>query len=352
MNEQQTLPSYLKYSQILIGLVAAFYVLYVAQEIIIPIIYSIIIAILINPIVNYLSSKKINRIMAIFIALIFSITLVFGLLYFIGSQASLFSDAFPQLKIKFNFLILDFINWISDYFNISEFKINKWLNNLEAEGLKSSTFFLGQTISTISGVLIYVFLVPVYVFMILYYKPLLLTFINLLVSKDKYSTVFEVLQETKSLIQNYLLGLLIEMVLVASLNSISLMIIGLDYAILIGVIGAILNIIPYLGGIVAIALPMILALATKSPTAALYVLIAYLIVQFVDNNIIVPKVVASKVKVNGLVSMVVVIIGGALWGFSGMFLSIPIIAILKAVFDKIDKYKAFGFLLGDTMPDI
>ncbi len=350
MNEKQDLPYYLKYSQIILGLVATFFVLYIAQDIILPLVYSFILAILINPIVNYLTSKKVNRVVAIFIGLLITIFIMFGLMYFIGSQASLFSDAFPQLKIKFNILIEDLITWISQNFNISKYKINLWLLNLEKEGLGSSTSVLGQTINTIGGIFVYVLLIPVYVFMILYYKPLLLEFINRIFTKERHTTVLDVLEQSKSLIQNYLLGLLIEASLVATLNSIGLMIIGIDYAILLGVIGALLNIIPYIGGIIAISLPMILALATKSPSAALTVLVVYLIVQFIDNNIIVPKIVASKVKINALMSIIVVIIGGAIWGFSGMFLSIPLTAIIKVIFDRINHLKPFGYLLGDEMP--
>jgi predicted PurR-regulated permease PerM len=79
--------------------------------------------------------------------------------------------------------------------------------------------------------------------------------------------------------------------------------------------------------------------------------VAYIVIQFVDNNFIVPAIVASKVKVNAFISIIVVIFGGALWGIAGMFLSIPLIAILKVIFDRIESMKPFGFLLGDDMPD-
>jgi predicted PurR-regulated permease PerM len=103
---------------------------------------------------------------------------------------------------------------------------------------------------------------------------------------------------------------------------------------------------------VAVALPMLLALATKQPIDAFYVLVAYLIVQFIDNNLFVPKIVASKVKINALVSIIVVLVGNALWGVPGMFLSIPLTAIVKVIFDRISPLQPFGFLLGDNQPDI
>ena len=96
---------------------------------------------------------------------------------------------------------------------------------------------------------------------------------------------------------------------------------------------------------------MLLALATKEPVSALYVLIAYIIVQFIDNNFFVPKIVASKVKINALISIIVVLVGNAMWGVPGMFLSIPLTAVVKVIFDRIPPLEPFGFLLGDNLPD-
>jgi predicted PurR-regulated permease PerM len=165
--------------------------------------------------------------------------------------------------------------------------------------------------------------------------------------------VKSVVTQTKTVVQRYLIGLLIETAIVAILDITALFILGIDYAILIGVIGALLNLVPYIGGIIAVALPMAIALATKStPMYALYVLAAYYFIQFIDNNYIVPKIVASKVKINALLSIIVVLAGNALWGIPGMFLSIPLIAILKLIFDNIEPMKPWGFLLGDTMPPL
>lgn len=179
--------------------------------------------------------------------------------------------------------------------------------------------------------------------MIIYYKPLLFEFFARLFPKNLHVTVVEVLSETKALIQSYLFGLIVEGALVAILNSLALWILGIPYAILLGVIGALLNIIPYIGGVIAVALPMLMAIASKEPVDALYVLIAYLIVQFIDNNFFVPKIVASKVKINALISIIVVLVGNELWGVPGMFLAIPLTAIIKVIFDRIGPLQPFGF---------
>jgi predicted PurR-regulated permease PerM len=82
------------------------------------------------------------------------------------------------------------------------------------------------------------------------------------------------------------------------------------------------------------------------------VLIAYYIIQLIDNHYIIPKIVASKVKINALFAIIIVLAGNALWGIPGMFLSIPMLAIVKLIFDHIEPLKPWGFLLGDTMPSL
>lgn len=346
------LPLYLKLSQITLGLLGFFYILYIGKSIIVPLTFALILSILLNPVVNFFTKKKLNRIVAIVLAIILMIVIVAGILIFIGSQVSNFSDALPEIKKKFNELLTQFLAWFSDTFNVGRSKINAWIAEQKKEQMQGAGSRISDTLLSVTDVVMVTLLLPVYIFLFLFYKPLLLKFIAKLFPKEKHGIVCEVLAQTKSLIQSYLAGLLIEMAIVATLNSTALLIIGIPYAILLGVIGAILNLIPYIGGVVAIALPMIMGLINDNPKSSLFVLVAYLIIQIIDNNFLVPKIVASKVKVNALISIVVVLIGGALWGVAGMFLSIPLIAIAKVIFDRVDVLEPFGFLIGDTMPPV
>jgi predicted PurR-regulated permease PerM len=350
MDTSFKIPFYAKASLIFIGGVAFVYILFITKDILIPIVYATLIAIMLNPVVNFLHAKKINRAVAIFISLLLTIVLAVSIVYFISSQLTQFKEALPKFEVKFNELLSRMIAWTSAKFNISPEKIAVAITKGKNELISNSGSYIGQTLNTISGILVVVVLLPVYIFFILFYKPLLLEFIRKLFYKVQHKTLVEVMVESKGLIQSYLAGLLIEAAIVAALNSTGLLILGIDYAILLGTIGAILNIIPYLGGIVAVALPMLVALVNKSPSEMLLVFGVYMLVQFIDNNFLVPRIVASKVKLNALVSIVIVIAGGALWGLSGMFLSIPVTAILKVIFDRVEPLKPWGYLLGDTMP--
>jgi predicted PurR-regulated permease PerM len=346
-------PFYAKASLILIGFFTLITMLYILQDIIVPIIYSIMVAILLVPLVDFFVRKKMNRVLAITFSIILVSVAVFFSIVLLSSRLSSFTESFPKLFDKFYEILDQLILWLSSHFDISTKKLNLFITDFKTDMLNSSRSLIGSTINTVGNTILIILLIPVYVFMILFYQPLLLDFIRKVFGEKNQAEVNVVLTSTKKLTQNYLLGLLMEFALVAILNTVALLILGIKYAVILGIIGAILNIIPYLGGIVAVALPMIVALVTKdSAWYAVYVLIAYYFIQLLDNNFIVPKIVASKVKINALVSIIVVFLFGALWGISGMFLSIPLTAIIKVIFDNINSLKPWGFLLGDTMPTI
>ncbi|MGZ3943204.1 MAG: AI-2E family transporter [Bacteroidia bacterium] len=337
----------------LIGLVAFIFVLFVTQRIIVPVIYATILAIVVNPIVNYLIVKRVNRIVAIALTVFLVLSFAFFVVLFLSVQGSKLAESFSVLSDKFYLLLDQSINWVSKKFNILPDQLSRWLFNLKAEIVSSSSAAIGQTLLYTGSALVILVLIPVYIFMILYYKPLLLEFVHKLFRSERQNEINEILIKIKKIIQNYLIGLLLEALIIATLNSVSLLILGIDYAILLGIVGAIFNIIPYVGGIMSVSLPFLLALATKpSFSYAFMVIVAYVIIQFIDNHYVVPKIVASKVKINALVSVIVVLAGSALWGIPGMLLSIPLTAIIKVIFDHISEMKAWGFLLGDTMPDI
>ncbi len=351
MEKDINLPFYVRASLFFVGLYALISMLSIAQGIIIPLVFSTFLAIVLHPVVHLLERMKINRVVAITIALILSIVIIAGLGTFLVSQASRFSESWPILVEKFTELINQSISWASGYFDISSEKIIDWIAKSKGELMNINSTSIGQTLVYVGSGVFGLILLPVYIFMILFYEPLLLEFFRRLFGSDNRKEVSAIITETKTVIQRYISGLFIEAIIIAAMNSTVLLILGIEYAILLGVIGALLNVIPYIGGIVAVALPMIIALVTKSSAwYAVYVLAGYYFIQLVDNNYIVPKIVASKVKINALVSIIVVFAFGALWGIPGMFVSIPLTAIIKLIFDHIEPLKPWGFLLGDTMP--
>lgn len=349
--ETQKLAAIPKAPLYLLGLCALIAFLFVAQDILIPLVFSALFAIMLSSAVKRLVKRGFSRILAVTFIVIPAILLIISFSIIFFSQFSNFADSFPKLLEKFQLLTRDFILWGAEKFNVSPRGFQAWLNNSEKNLLEKSGEAIGATLSTMGNTVVGLFLVPVYIFMMLYYQPIIVGFIRNVFGQEHHEKVNEILPATKEIIKSYLVGLIIQTAVVAALNSVGLLILGIEYALLLGLLGGFLNVIPYLGAIITLILYMMVALVTKSsPSYALLVLINYGVIQFIDNNFLVPKIIGSKVKLNALVSIVAVISGGALWGIPGMFLSIPIIALVKVICDRIDFLQPWGDLLGDNMP--
>ncbi len=351
--KEQKLPLYAQATIIVVGLIAFFYIMLVLKSIVVPFILAVIISIVLYPVVVFFVKIKCNRLIAIIITLFLAFTVIAAFSIVIISQVSRFVESWPSLVNKFGELFNQSIVWISASFNISTDEIGSWIGKTKKELFNTSGAEIGQTLLSVGGNLALIFLMPVYIFMLLFYQPLIIEFIRRLFGTDKRIEVDKVITQIKTLIQGYLVGLLIQLVIMATLFSVGLLLLGIEYAIMLGILGAFLNLIPYLGAVSAAILPMMIAIVTKpSPWYALLVMALYIVVQFIDNNFIVPKIVASKVKINALVTIIAVIALGFLWGIAGMVIAIPLLAIVKLIFDNVDGLKPWGFLLGDTMPPI
>ncbi|MBO9203092.1 MULTISPECIES: AI-2E family transporter [Niastella] len=341
-------PFYFKATIILIALVLFFYILKSVAEVLIPFAFAGLIAILFNPLFNRLN-RIMPRIPAILLTLLIATLILAGLIYLLSNQIAKFGESMPLVKQKFSALLTKFQTWIQHTLG---FSIQKHINVIREKLTGAATpGVLTNTLGSILGMVGVIVLLPIYVFLLLFYKPLILNFLFEVFAEKHSVQVAEVLGEVKSAIQSFMLGLMIETAIVCTLNSIALMIIGVPNAIVIGVIGGILNILPYIGGVIAILLPVLMSLISQdSFSPILAIVISYTVIQFIDNNFLVPKIVSSKVQINALISIIVVLLGGLLWGFPGMFLSIPFIAILKIIFDRIEGLKPWGKLLGDDVP--
>mgnify|MGYP000925091052 CR=1 FL=1 len=348
----QKIPFYVKITIFLLGLIAFFTILFQLQEILIPIVFAVIIAIVLHPVVQLFVHYKINRIVAIFSTLLITFIAIAAIGVLIFSQAAKFSQSWPMLVEKSTEILNNSLATISNYLHIDQQNTHSWVIDAKEKFMQSSSSTIASALMTVGNWLMILFLLPVYIFLILYYHPLLLEFIHRLFALSNQHKISKIISRIKIVIQRYLIGLVIEIAIVSTLNVLALLLLGVEYALLLGVLGGLLNLIPYIGGIISISLPIIVSFASNSSiTVPLYVLALYSLIQIIDNNFIVPLIVSSKVKINALFSIIIVIAGNALWGTSGMFLSIPLLAITKVFFDYTPVLKPWGFLLGDSMPN-
>jgi predicted PurR-regulated permease PerM len=192
-------------------------------------------------------------------------------------------------------------------------------------------------------------LIPVYTFLLLYYRGLIILFLIRSFPEKSSEIVRDVLNKSRTVIKGYVIGIFTEMLIVAVLNCTGFFILGVKYALLLGVIAAVLNIIPYLGIFTACILSMIVTYTTNSPGTVFGVAIVLVCVHLVDANFILLRVVGSRLKMNALATLCGVISGGAIWGIAGMFLAIPLLSILKLIFDAAEILPPWGLLIGEDI---
>lgn len=345
-------PLYAKVSLTLISLSIIFTVLYYGQHIIIPLLLSLLFAILLRPLVVVFNKKlKFPHVIAVLVAVTIFVVFVSAIVFFISWQVSDITHDWNKIKHNISLHYEHLQHWIKQRYHLSYNKQESYIQQVRDESRNGNSELMSNTISSFTDTLLNTILIPIYTFLILLYKNLFIKFLSKIVQKSKEHILEDILTQIKTVVQSYIVGLLIEMGIVGTLTTIGLMLLGVEYAVLLGVITALLNLIPYIGILVASVITVLATLVNSSElSVVLGVLGLSVFVQFIDNNILVPKIIGNKVRINALVSIVGVIIGGALAGIAGMFLAIPMIAILKVIFDRIDALSPWGYLMGDDLP--
>lgn len=342
-------PFYARLSFILISLIAIWVILYYGQNIITPVLLALLFSILLGPIKTFLERKlRIPHVIASLTAVVLFVAFFAGIIFFLSWQISDMMSDWEKIKANLNIHISHLQEIIRDNFHFSKSEQDQFLNTTAADTGKQ---LVGSTLMSVSDTLLNLVLVLIYTFLFLLYRSHFIKFLCKLCKKEYHAKLQQIMMQVKVSVQSYIVGLFIEMILVSVLTSIGFWIIGLEYAFLLGVITGILNLIPYIGILFAGILSIVASLS-GSPDLSIVigVIVVNVIVQFIDNNFLVPMIVSSKVEINALVSIIGIIAGGALAGFAGMFLAIPLIAILKVIFDRIDDLSPWGYLMGDDMP--
>jgi predicted PurR-regulated permease PerM len=340
-------PFYAKTSLILLMLGLMGLTIYFLHGIIFPVYFALLLALVLMPMIVRMRRIGVPNIAAILIALFVAIIVVVSIVYVLVVQVASFMKDWPQLQRNFELYLVTINRWLVEHFHVKPDFLNQQLASLSGQ----SSTIVTTTLFSITDVLNNLLLIPLYTFLILYYRKLLMKFLLDLCEVDHARRIFDVLDASKQVISSYIFGLLIEMIVVTFLNTLGLWLVGVKYVFLIAVIAAVLNLIPYIGMIIAGVLGVLITMSyTQDISVSIGIIVVLVIVQILDNNLIFPAIVGGKVKLNSLFSVVGVLLGGLLGGISGMFLSIPTLAILKVSFDKIPDLQPWGMVLGDDIP--
>jgi predicted PurR-regulated permease PerM len=340
-------PFYEKLSLVLVGLIALGYLLIIAKDLIDPLVFGCLFAILLIPIASFFENKlKAPRGLSSLLAIVVLITFVGGVLYIVGSQITHLTDDWPMLQKQIGQSIEGIREWIKDSFHINMEKQLDYVNGATDKLMATGSSFVGSTVGVISSTMLFFTFILIFTFLIMLYRRLLLRFLVWVFNEENSAIVYDVVHNIQSILRQYILGLMLEMFIVSTVACAAFLLIGIKYAMLLGLIVGLFNIIPYVGIFTALLLSALITFATGNVQDVLYVVLSVIGIHAVDSNVLLPTVVGSKVRLNALISFIGIVVGEMIWGLSGMFLSIPIIAIFKIIFDRVESLKPWGFLLG------
>ncbi|RVU02596.1 AI-2E family transporter [Mucilaginibacter limnophilus] len=345
------LPVTVKRSLELLGLILAGALFVWGQTIIMPLLMAFFISLMLLPALRFFRKHKVPEAIAIFLPILLLFIAIGLIVWFFSSQiASLVAD-FPQIEKNVGKHLNELSGWIAKKFNYSVSEQLKFVDEQSNKLLSSTGAILGGAAGSVGDVLLFFGLIPIYIYLILLYKDLLLRFVFMWFDPPQHKNVEEGMRAAESIIKSYLIGLLIQITYITILLGGILFLFGIKHALLIGVIFAFLNLIPYLGALIGNVIGVLITLASSTEILPIFIVLgAIAFVQFLDNNILMPRIVGSKVKINALAAIVGVILAGTLAGISAMFLALPIIAVLKIIFDRSEQFKQWGVLLGDERP--
>ncbi len=344
---------YLKIASSLVALIATVYILYVLRETIIPLAFSILLAILLHPVCAWLEVRKVPRIGAILLSILALFTVIVILVYVVSMQIGSFTEELPRITEKAEAILDETLTMGERYLNISRTQqvseAKKYLINALSEGRA----VLLNTLVTTTGAISTFVLIPLYIFFFLLYRDFFRMFVHKAIRSVPNEELNALLKKIYEVIQSYLSGLFLVILIVGVLNSIGLLILGVPHAIFFGFLAGFLILIPYIGILIGSILPALLSIVTMdSPWYALGVIGVMSFVQFLEGNFITPHIVGSKVSVNPLAAIVALFLGGQLWGLSGLILALPVTAILKVIMDTVPSLEPYGFLLGEPVHEV
>ncbi|MFV8345778.1 AI-2E family transporter [Flavobacterium sp. ZB4P13] len=334
--------------EILLFIVVSSLILYFGKTLFIPLSFSLLIGFILYPICKWMETKGINKGIAIVISILGVTLLVGAVIYLLFAQFSEFLQEWQSLRTKLTETINQLSLFISERFDISLEKQTEFINNTLNNSGSQAFSIVRNTAYSLSESVFFLLMIPVFSALILFHRQMLSNALYELFPPERKKTIHEILVETIHAYYNFIKGMLVVYLIVGLLNSIGLLIIGVPHPFLFGFIASILTFIPYVGIMISSLLPIAVSWITyNSIWYPLAVIAVFSVVQALEAYIIFPFAVGSRLKINTLVIIIVVIVGGILWGAAGMILFIPFISIIKLIADRTPSLKTLSVLLGD-----
>ncbi|TXK36892.1 AI-2E family transporter [Pontibacter qinzhouensis] len=337
-----------RFNQVLLGFLLFFGLLYLGSSFLVPIAIGGLFAMLLVPVCQRLERWKLSRSVAALICVFAVVIILIGLISVLITQIFALANDLPELGKMLTAKLDQARTFATDKFDLSREKQNEYVRNqLEGATQMAGSYIRSFLLSTSSFLLNFVVVIT-YTLLFLIYRRRLRNFILKLVRDREGSYAQNIVNKITGVASSYISGVFLVVVILAAVNTAGLMIIGIEHALFFGLLAGLLNIIPYIGSIAGSLIPVIFALLTKEALwYPIGVAIFFLVVQQIESYILTPNITGSKIKLSAMATLMVLLLGGMIWGVAGMILFVPYLGILKVVFDNIEKLQPYGYILGN-----
>jgi predicted PurR-regulated permease PerM len=334
-------------NQYLFFFVLVVLVMFFGRPFLIPVFFAGLLSMLMAPVCNKLESWGFNRPLATASCILILLMVFAGIAFVVGTQFSTFADNITQIQTKGKEFLAQAQGYIEEEFGVTPEKQEQVVKeeaekNSQKNG-SMATKVLGGITSTLTGLVITL----VITFLMIFNKEQFETFFLRLYKEQETEKVKAVVGQISKVGQKYLTGRAMSILINFTLYAIGLLIVGVNNAVLLAGIAALLTIIPYVGTVLGGLFPVLMALITQDTQTALWTAAVLIFIQTCDNYFIEPNVVGGEVKLNALWSILSILIGGLIWGVAGMILFLPLFGIIKIVCDHVESLKPIGYLLGE-----
>ena len=347
MKNEIKFPLIVQMTFILLFLLISYFMLTEFKNYLAPLTLGVLFAYLLFPLASFFESHRIPRILSNILSIIIGLSVIYGITFFIYKQFGVFMEDIPALKERASGNIRTIFKSIEDFFGIETGEIKPKVNQFVQDVLSGSGQDYKSTFGATFHTLFTIFIMPVYIFFLLFYRDKFKEVVLMLVPSNKHAVADRIINDINQLTIRYMTGIFIVVSILVVLNSLGFLIIGLDHALLLGSIAAIMNFIPYYGTIIGYAFPLLFSIfIMDSPAYAVLVVLQFIVIQFTENNILTPNIVGSQVNINPFMIILAITLGGFVWGLTGMFIAVPLVAALRVLGDNIDELAPLGYLLG------
>ncbi len=309
-------------------------------QLLIPFAWAFLFSFVMTPLCERLERRLSRSSSAAIATLIFCI-LSGSILFYLVYQAILILQNEPVLYDKLKGGIDDLIATIETQLGIPV--LDSTESPVNENNFRQIIGFFARGISGIGENLITITLIPMYLFFILNYRGLAHRFVINKYEGEMLTEVEAFVSRSQSSIRNYLSGTLVLTGVSAVMSFVILLAFGISYAFFFGVFIAVLNLIPYIGNLLAVGIVLVFAWVTKdSGLTVLFIAIALYVSNMVQENFLRPKLIGDKMEMNAMMVFSAVVVGGMIWGFSGMVLFIPLLGILQALLNSHPSWRPYA----------